>query len=135
MRILIVEDEAIIAEDMRQILLSLGHTSCWVISTEAAENSVQNGWPEVILMDANLREEGDGIRAANRILQAVRIPLVFLTSSAIREITSVIPHVRWAYCSKPIHRSKLARAIKQALSAALLPAPLAPSHSISEAVQ
>lgn len=115
MRILIVEDEAIIAEDIRQIASAWGHSVRWAITGEKAEQCARNGWPDLILMDANLQRKGDGVEAAARILKHYDVPVIFVTSVPIGEIFDNFDYLnlKCRYLSKPIDARKLEIAIQQ----------------------
>jgi PAS domain S-box-containing protein len=81
-KILIVEDEAIVAMDLRLHLQALGYETSAVASTgdQAIELALQTR-PDLALMDVSLGEGMDGIEAARQI-QAMGIPVVFLTAYA-----------------------------------------------------
>jgi DNA-binding response OmpR family regulator len=116
MNILIVEDEAIIAEDIRQIALALGHQVRWVATGEKAEEYALTHWPEIILMDVNLQEKGDGVAAVAKILASSNIPVIFVTSVPISEVFRSVSYLKLhcGYLSKPIDHLELATAIQQA---------------------
>ncbi len=80
-RVLIVEDETLIAEELRERLLRLG------FSTIAAVGSAEEGIaiaikepPDLVLMDIRLKGEKDGIQAAREIRENVDVPIVYLTA-------------------------------------------------------
>lgn len=80
-RIMVVEDEALVAMDLRNTLQRLGYEV--VGSTARGEEVVQlaNGChPDVILMDVRLAGAMDGIEAATRVREQLDIPVVFLTA-------------------------------------------------------
>ncbi len=82
-RILIVEDEAVVALDLRTRLGRLGHTVVdSVASADAAIESAQRHRPDLILMDIRLRGERDGIEAAQFIRTQIHLPVVYLTAHA-----------------------------------------------------
>ncbi len=86
-RILIVEDEAILAADLEQVLQSMGHTVVGISASGAvAMRTARDTNPELILMDINLQGPLDGIATA-RILKEIGsdVPVVFLTAYADRE--------------------------------------------------
>jgi CheY-like chemotaxis protein len=79
-RILVVEDEALVAEDLRQTLLDLGYEVPAVTRTgEEAVESVTEERPDLVLMDILLNGELDGIKAAREIHGLCDVPVVFLT--------------------------------------------------------
>jgi CheY-like chemotaxis protein len=83
MKILIVEDEAIIALNLKRTLESLGHQVLPVAaSMEKAVENARNGKPDLILMDILLKGEGTGIDAAYEIRRFSKVPIMFLTGNA-----------------------------------------------------
>jgi CheY-like chemotaxis protein len=82
-RILVVEDEAIVAMDIANTLRNLGHeVTDTVPSGEQALASVKENRPNVILMDIILKGEMDGIQTAEQIRAQYSIPVIFLTAYA-----------------------------------------------------
>ena len=82
-RILIVEDESIVAYDIASRLRRLGHDVVGTARTsEAAFALSREHRPDLVLMDVRLEGNGDGIEAAERIRTAFDIPSVFLTAYA-----------------------------------------------------
>ncbi len=80
-RILIVEDEAIIARDISATLESLGYlVGPTVSSGEDAMAAIRSGPPDLVLMDIHLRGAVDGIETATRIRDEHGPPVVYLTS-------------------------------------------------------
>src|SRR5438067_12105306 len=81
--ILVVEDERIIAFDLKQRLEALGYRiSAVVPSGEEAIEKAAELQPDLVLMDIHLEESMDGIEAAQRIHERLRILVVFLTAYA-----------------------------------------------------
>ena len=82
-RIVVVEDEAIVAMDLRAKLEDLGHS---VLATchsgEEAVRLVHQVLPDLVLMDIRLSGEMDGIQAAGQLWESLGIPVVFLTAYA-----------------------------------------------------
>jgi len=82
-QILIVEDERIVAEDIKQSLESLGYIVCAVASSgEEAIKKAEEYNPDLVLMDIVLKGEMDGIEAATKIRSHFKIPIVYLTAYA-----------------------------------------------------
>jgi len=82
-RILVVEDEAIIAMDIANTLRNLGYeVTDTVPSGEQAIASVKENKPDMILMDIVLKGEMDGIQTAEQIRAQYSIPVIFLTAYA-----------------------------------------------------
>jgi len=82
-RILVVEDERIIALDLQRRLHSLGYTVCAIAGSgpEAVAHAAQSH-PDLILMDIVLPGPMDGIEAAAQIRAHADIPVIYLTAHA-----------------------------------------------------
>lgn len=79
--VLIVEDEQIVALDIRQQLASMGHNTLeMLMSGEECLAFLQDNLPDLILMDINLSGRLSGIQTAEQINANYRIPIVFLTA-------------------------------------------------------
>jgi diguanylate cyclase (GGDEF)-like protein/PAS domain S-box-containing protein len=82
-RILIVEDETIVALDIEQRLQAMGYTVLdMVVSGEQAIQKAESLRPDLILMDIKLKGNMDGIQAAEIIHKSSAIPVIFLTAFA-----------------------------------------------------
>ncbi|MFW6194154.1 MAG: response regulator [Halobacteriota archaeon] len=80
-RILIVEDESIVAMDVSNMLEKLGYTVSGIVgSGEEAIQSAKERVPDLVLMDIMLRGEVDGIEAAEYIRHNFHIPVVYVTA-------------------------------------------------------
>jgi len=81
-RVIVAEDESIIAEDIRRRLNSLGYDVVSVVSSgEKAIRDAETLCPDLVLMDIVLNGKMDGIEAAERI-HTFDIPVIFLTAYA-----------------------------------------------------
>jgi PAS domain S-box-containing protein len=116
-KILIVDDEAIVAEHIRAILGQLGYvvagTAC---STDEAFSAVAATAPELVLMDINLGEGQEGITATDTIRTRYDIPVVFVTAYAddATLARARITHP-FGYVIKPFQTRELHVAIEIAL--------------------
>jgi len=82
-RILVVEDEGIVAKDIAQRLRSLGYDVTGLVpSAEKAYEAVALAVPDLILMDIHLKGSIDGIAAAESLRTSHDIPVIFLTAFA-----------------------------------------------------
>ena len=116
-KILIVEDESIIAEDISDSLISLGYRiSGMVYSGEEAIEAAAKCRPDLVLMDVNLQGEIDGITAAAEIRARFQIPVVYLTAYAdentLRRVNATKP---FGYIVKPFEEKNLHTTIQLAL--------------------
>jgi PAS domain S-box-containing protein len=116
-RILIVEDEALIAEDLRDRLERLGHTVIEIVdATEDAIAAARREPPGLILMDVRLRGDGDGIDAAALIAERADVPIVFMTAHSDADTIARAMLIRpYGYVVKPIRDADLITAIQTAL--------------------
>jgi DNA-binding NarL/FixJ family response regulator len=84
-KVLVVEDEPLIAIDIEQILNNINfQVTQTAFSVEEALKSLANNTPDAVLLDINLGEEKNGIDIAHIINQQYQIPFIFLTSHADR---------------------------------------------------
>jgi PAS domain S-box-containing protein len=115
--VLIVEDELIEAEDIRQTLEKLGYGADGIVrSGESALDTLKNTHPDLVLMDIHLAGIMDGIDTAERIHTLYAIPVIFLTSYA-DEVTLGRAKVTepYGYVLKPFDERELHTAIEMGL--------------------
>jgi signal transduction histidine kinase len=116
-RILLAEDESIVALDIKNRLVSLnyritGHATTGIEAVELAEKTK----PDLVLMDIKLNGNMDGIEAAEKIKAIVNVPVVFLTAfSDIHTLNRAIRTEPFGYLLKPFQEKELQIAIKMAL--------------------
>jgi DNA-binding NarL/FixJ family response regulator len=81
MKLLVVEDEPLIAEDIAQTLVRNDFEVSGVMYTkEEALHSLQTNLPDMALLDINLNNHNEGIEIADWINQHIHIPFIFITS-------------------------------------------------------
>ncbi|MBN2096842.1 PAS domain S-box protein [Candidatus Peregrinibacteria bacterium] len=116
-RILIAEDEAIIAKDLQSSLTDTGYKVLGVAQTgQEAVEMAKEFRPDLILMDIVLKGKMDGIEAAQKIHDRFDIPVVFLTSYADEEkMERAKGSEPYAYILKPFNIKELQIAIELAL--------------------
>lgn len=84
-RVLIVEDETLIAEELRERLSRLGITVIAAVSSgEEGVEIATSERPDLVLMDIRLSGQKDGVQAAREIREQVDIPIVYLTAHSDR---------------------------------------------------
>jgi PAS domain S-box-containing protein len=113
-RILVVEDEAIVAMDLRYKLEALGYTvPALSYSGEEAVDLADELSPDLVLMDIRLNGTLDGIDAAARIRERLDIPVVYLTAyaddSTIQRAKITEP---FGYLLKPVENKELQTAVE-----------------------
>lgn len=115
--ILLVEDNAIVAFDIRQRLQKLGYRVLEAVASgEEAIEAVSRQTPSLILMDIFLEGAIDGIEAAKAILENTRIPIIFLTGHDDEETLNRAKITEtFGYIIKPAESRDLHVAIEIAL--------------------
>jgi PAS domain S-box-containing protein len=116
-KILVVEDEIIVAWDIKETLEKLGHTVVDLVGSGAdALGSAFTDRPDLVLMDIRLEDDTDGITAGNEIYHQLNIPVVYLTAHAdeltLARATKTNP---FGYIIKPFQSQSLQSTIKIAL--------------------
>lgn len=113
--ILVIEDEPIIALDLRRLVEACGHRVVGIAATEAdAVRKATAMRPGLILADINLGRGGDGSAAVARIQSAMDVPVIFVTAYPERLLTA--EGVEPAFVvSKPFEPLALAIAVYQAV--------------------
>lgn len=116
-RILIVEDEAIVALDLRMRLTRLGYSVIDSVGlAEVAIEIAEQQRPDLTLMDIRLRGEMDGIEAADVIRTKMGLPVVYLTAHAD---DATVDRARvtepFGYILKPFDERELRTVIEMAL--------------------
>jgi CheY-like chemotaxis protein len=116
--ILIVEDERIIALDLRYKLARLGYEVAGLAHSGAeAVRMARDARPALVLMDIVLDDDMDGVEAARRIRLERDVPLLFVSAcndSPTRERALQIGCTR--FVSKPVDPQELSKCIYEALN-------------------
>ncbi len=118
LRILVVEDETLVARDLHQTLTRAGYevTALCRSGAEAME-AVKIQQPDVVLMDIHLQGDMDGIEAAGRIQREYHRPVIFLTGHADERTTKRARTAEpYGYLLKPFHESELRSVVELAFS-------------------
>lgn len=115
-RILVVEDESIVALDIRYRLSKLGYEVVSLVETgEEAVSLVPEVAPDLILMDIMLAGEMDGIQAAGIITERWDVPIVYLTAYADEETLNRVKRTQsFGYIIKPFDDREIHTAIEMA---------------------
>jgi len=117
-KILIVEDEAIVAEDIAIRLEKMGYTIADIVASgeEAIATAIKTQ-PDLVLMDIMLQNEMSGIQAAQAIYTQQNIPVVYLTAygddKTVKQAQVTYP---FGYLLKPFKDKELLAAIEVARS-------------------
>jgi len=102
-KILIVEDEILVATDIEESIESLGYGVHSIVdSGQKAIDAVEKELPDLVLMDINLKGEMSGIEAARIITQQHDVPIIYLTANAdIATVNKAKVALPYGYIIKP----------------------------------
>lgn len=116
-RILIVEDESIVALDLDNTLTDLGYDVVGRASTadDAVTMAIETK-PDIVLMDIMLRGDKNGIVAAHEIRKQIDIPIIYLTAYTDPPIINDAIHTApYAYLVKPFQGRQIMAAIEMTM--------------------
>ncbi len=116
-KILVVEDESIVAMDIKHRAEGLGYSVTGI--TPSGEGAIQNASetrPDLVLMDIVLKGDMDGVEAAQRIRDTLDIPVVYLTAySDEKTLKRAKVTEPFGYIIKPFEDRELHSAVEVAL--------------------
>ncbi|MBT0959100.1 response regulator [Alphaproteobacteria bacterium KMM 3653] len=114
-RVMIIEDEPIIAADLSEIVTALGHQVTGVARThkEALTLGAQMN-ADLILADIQLADNSSGIDAVNDLLKTMDVPVIFITAFPERLLTGDRPEPAFLI-SKPFQEAQVQSAVSQAM--------------------
>src|SRR5579862_7391440 len=114
-KVLVVEDEGLIAHDIASRLEALGHQVVATVGT--AEEAVdQSAGADLVLMDIHIDGQRDGIIAAQEVRARHHVPVVFLTAHADRSTLERAKAVGpYGYIVKPLGPASLNTSIEMAI--------------------
>jgi len=116
-KILVVEDEAIIAMDIQSILRKMGFGQAEVVhSGEESIQKVAAGRPHLVIMDIKLKGKLDGIQAAHEIFYQYNVPVVYITAFGDEgTLKRANGTARYGFITKPFEETDLQSTIQNAL--------------------
>ena len=108
-RVLIAEDEVLVARYLVMELEKAGHTVCaFVASGEEAVQQAGVHHPDCLIMDINLNGAVNGIDAVEKIRETMKIPVIFMTGYTRGEFYEAARRLNpAAYLKKPIETDEL----------------------------
>ncbi|MBN2735068.1 MAG: response regulator [Methanomicrobiaceae archaeon] len=123
LQILIVEDEAVVAMSIKQLIGIYGYSVAGVASNFSdAVRIAEEKLPDLVLMDIKIKGNKDGIEAANKIKEICGASVIFLTAYSSKETIDKCMSVNpSAYIVKPFKEQELRNAISNALIKNILP--------------
>ncbi len=117
-KILIVEDELVIAEDLKETLEDLGYEVCGIaISSREALALIDEKSPDLALLDIQIKGGKDGIQLAAEINENYHLPFIMLTSHAdIQTINRAKEVNPYGYLVKPFNEKEILAGIELAMA-------------------
>ncbi len=120
-RVLIIEDEPIIALDIQELVERCGHSVVGIAATETEAVEIARAErPGLVLADINLGAGGDGASAVARILRDLTAPVIFVTAYPERLLTGEAVEPAFVI-TKPFDPTTLAVATYQAVTRGVRP--------------
>lgn len=114
-KVLVIEDEAVIAADLEALVAELGHEVTGNATTrDEAVSLAKSDPPGLVLCDIQLADNSSGIDAAHDILEQFDVPIIFITAFPERLLTGERPEPTYLI-SKPFQDNTVKAAIGQAL--------------------
>lgn len=114
-RVLIIEDEAVIAMDLSDLVTAAGHEVCGMEATAAgAVATAKRERPDLVLADIQLADNSSGIDAVKEILASFSVPVIFITAFPARLLTGERPEPTFLI-TKPYSPDMVRAAVSQAL--------------------
>lgn len=116
-QVIIVEDDPIIAEDIKEMLSNINYSIIGIAYTKStALDLIKNKNPDLVLLDINLNGQFEGLEIAAFINETKKVPFVYLTSYSSQEIIdkakTTLP---MGYIVKPFNERELYSTIEIAL--------------------
>jgi PAS domain S-box-containing protein len=129
-KLLIVEDEPIVAIDLRDELREMGFEVTGLAeSADSAMMSVEEDKPDLVLMDISIDGSMDGIQTARVLRDLYEVPVVFLTSYSDSEtISRATRETPYGYLTKPFKSRDLQAMLRTAVFKAVRDAAISQSH-------
>jgi len=116
-KILVVEDERIVAEDIVANLEDMGHIGTGIAADfNSAITHVRNSQPDLVLLDIRLQGERDGVELAQELVDRFKLPVIYLSSNSdSKTLQRAFQTSPQAFLTKPFNKNDLAVAIELAV--------------------
>lgn len=116
-KILIIEDEGVVAEDLKECLLDLGYTVCGTVNSGLdAFKVVETAEPDIALVDINIKGNLDGTEVGSILRTKYATPFIYVTAYAgDKTLERVRPTHPSGYIVKPFNERELHMVIELAL--------------------
>jgi DNA-binding NtrC family response regulator len=117
-KVLIVEDESILALTLMRIIEKEGYeVACIIDYAEEVMEAIQKHQPNLILMDIFLKGPMNGVEVTKEINEKYQLPVIYITGNSDESTYEAAMITEpFAYMEKPIHRSELIAFMADALT-------------------
>lgn len=118
-KILVIDDEVLIAELIKNYLVSFGFSEIYLAHTrKTAIEAMEHIQPDLVLLDLHLQQPKDGLDIAKIIDEQGKPPYIFITANADMLIIQEAIHTKASsYITKPVKKADLFASIQIALKA------------------
>lgn len=118
-KILVIDDEVLIAELIKSYLLSFGFSEIYLAHTRnSAIQAMEHIQPDLVLLDLHLQQPKDGLDVAKILDNKGDLPYIFITANADMLIIQEAIHTKASsYITKPVKKADLFASIQIALKA------------------
>lgn len=117
-KVLIVEDELIIAEDLKEILEGASYEVIGIATSwEETARALQTALPDVLLIDISIKGNVDGVQVANMIRERFNLPFIYITSYTTKSVIERAKLTKpYGYIIKPYKEQDVLISVELALS-------------------
>jgi CheY-like chemotaxis protein len=117
MRILIVEDEGLVAANLANYLRESGYTTFIAESGMEALERIAADQPDIVLMDIRLKGDMDGLETSLAIYRTTRLPVIFVSAYADAGTLAGAASHPAGFVVKPYRHLQITASIEMALAA------------------
>ncbi len=115
-RIIIAEDEKIVALDIKNILLKKGYKVLAIVNTsDDIIKEAKKNLPDLVIMDIMLKGSFNGIKAAKRISSSVKVPILYISGLPKDQLVEFFNEDTF-YLSKPFSQEALLSSIEDVIN-------------------
>lgn len=116
-KILLVEDNYNLSENVKEMLTIQGYEVSGIIDkAEGARSKIELNFPDLVLMDIQLSGKKTGIDLAEELRESMNLPIIFLTSSAGKNIVKKLEHIKPdGFITKPFTAESMITSIELAI--------------------
>jgi DNA-binding LytR/AlgR family response regulator len=117
-KVLIIEDELIVAEDLKEILENAAHEVIGIATNdEEAMTILEGAVPDIMLVDISIKGKRDGIQLVSAVREKFAVPFIYITSHATRAVIEKAKLTQpYGYIVKPYREQDVLIAVELAIA-------------------